>query len=141
MTTLTAIVKVPDAEDMELLPEATREILASLIVVSNDLPLSKSVGGYCLKLVCFNSPGPDPLALLNGMISAHNLDWEILRLQEWSTHSMEAEGETIEVLTTYKVDGDVSPYLIPQPIVDAEGNVTGTVGPGLGVLAGQAPWA
>ena len=139
--TLAAIVKVPESEDIELLPEASQQVLRDLIVVRHDLPLSRPVGGYRLVIACFNSPGPDPLALLGGMIAAHGLDWEILRLQDWSTHSMEAEGETIEVLTTYKVDGDVSPYLIPQPIVDAEGNVTGTVDPALGVLAGQAPWA
>ena len=141
MTTLTAIVKVPEAEDMELLPEAAQEVLRSLIVVSNDLPMSQPVGGYCLKLVCFNSPGPDPLTALDGLIAAYELDWEILRLQDWATHSEEIDGEAVEVLTTYKADGDLTPYLIPQPVVDVEGNVTGTQAPNIPILAGQAPWA
>ena len=141
MTTLTAIVKVPESEDMDLLPEAAQETLRSLIVVSNDLPLSKPVGGYCLKLVCFNSPGPRPLTLLTGMIAAHGLDWEILLLQDWETHTEEVDGETIEVVTAYKHDGDVSLYLVPQPVVDAEGNTTGTQTPNIPVFSGQAPWA
>ena len=141
MSTLIGIVKVPATEDMTALPAETRAILGSLIVRRQELPLSQSAMGYRAVIVCFNSPGPDPLPVLNGMIAAHSLDWEILRLQDWSPHAEEdAEGNPISVVTAYRTDGDVTPYLVPQPIVDADGNVTSTYTPALGIMSGQSQW-
>lgn len=142
--TLSAIVKVPESENIENLSEATQTLLSSLVVVRTDLALSKAVGGYRLVLVCFNAPpGVEPsdyLTTLNGMIAAHGLDWEILRLQEWSPHTEIVDEESVSVVATYKTDGDLTPYLMPQPVADENGNVINTYLPALAVMAGQAPW-
>ena len=139
--TLIAIVRVPATEDMDALPAETRAILDQLIVRRQELPLSQTSAGYRVVIVCFNSPGPDPLPTLNGMIAAHGLDWEILRLQDWDAHVEEdAEGNPISVVRAYRTDGDVTPYLVPQPIVGADGNVTSTYTPALGVMSGQSAW-
>ena len=142
MTTLIGIVRVPATEDMDALPAETRAILDSLIVRRQELPLSQTSAGYRVVIVCFNNPnGDDPLPVLNAMIAAHSLDWEILRLQDWSPHTEDdGEGNPVSVVTTYKSDGDVTPYLVPQPLVDAEGTVTGTYTPALGIMSGQSAW-
>ena len=141
MSTLIAIVKVPENEDMTALPAETQALLLQMIVRRQSLPLSQSVLGYRLVIVCFNSPDPDPLPVLNGMIAAHGLDWEILRLQDWSPHTEDdGEGNAVSVVTAYKSDGDVTPYLVPQPVMDENGNVINTYLPALAVMAGQAPW-
>ena len=142
MSTLIAIVKVPESEDMTALPAETQAVLDALIVRRQELPLSRAVLGYRVVIVCFVNPnGDNPLPVLNGMIAAHSLDWEILRLQDWSAHTEDdGEGGTVEVVTAYKTDGDVTPYLVPQPVMDENGNVINTYLPALAVMAGQAPW-
>ncbi len=139
--TLAAIVAVPVDTDIDNLPDETATVIQSLLVQHADMAQTQPVEGYRLVIANFRHPGGDPLAALEGLLTAHSLDWTILQLQDAFPHSETVDDETVSVTTVYRQRGvGLDAYLVPQPILDADGVQTGTYLPGLHQFLGFAGW-
>ena len=140
--TLAAIVAVPVDTDIDNLPDETARVIDALFVKHADMTPSQPVNGYRVVIAHLANPSPDdPLAAIEGLLAAHSLDWTVLHLQDYHARTEMVDDEPVSVVTVYKQRGDtLAPYIVPQPIFDADGNQTGTYTPGVHVWLGQAGW-
>lgn len=135
MTALTAIAAVPVATDFDAFNETVKGIFRQYNIRFVDIPFTTVIGGKRLVAVSLESPSEsNPRGALQALINANSLDWDIMRLQNW----LPAQASGAEV---HGVQSDLSAWIVPQPLTDADGNQVGTWIPELHTFSGQEPWS
>ena len=143
MTTLTCIAAVPVDTDYDNFTDSLKGQFSRYKINFTDMAFTKVINGKRLVVVDLESPNnANPRGALRSLIQANKLDWDILRLQDWSrTRTGEdQDGNPVYEVKTHGQQADLSAWLEPQPILDENGVQTGTYLPGLHVKLGQEPW-
>ena len=143
MTTLTCIAAVPVDTDYDNFTDDLKGIFQQYRIQFTDMAFTRQINGKRLVIVNLESPNnANPRGALRSLIQANNLDWDILRLQDWSrTRTGEdVDGNPIYEVITHGQQGDFSAWLEPQPILDENGVQTGTWTPKPHVFLGQEAW-
>ena len=143
MTTLTCIAAVPVDTDFDNFGDDLKGIFQQYRIQFTDMANTKVINGKRLVIVNLESPNnANPRGALQSLINANGLDWDILRLQDWSRTRTGEDGEGIPTyeVKTHGQQADMSAWLEPQPILDENGTQVGTYTPGLHVWLGQEDW-
>ena len=143
MTTLTCIAAIPEATDFDNFGDDLKGIFAQYQIQFTDMAHTKVINGKRLVIVHLASPNnANPRGALRSLINANQLDWDILRLQDWSRTQtgVEQDDNPVYGVKTHGQQADMSAWLEPQPILDETGTQTGTYTPGLHVWLGQENW-
>ena len=148
-TELQAIIEIDDSVSFDNLHEDLQARFDLYQVRFVTMPSTKVVAGK--RIILGHLAMPDGLTpmqfktMADELVTAYGMTWNILALQDWNMHQSgeDDDGNPIMSLNVHipVTQSFIDTYVVANPIVDINGNVTGTKPiTKLSVYSGAADW-